>query len=126
MSWQAVVPGVITYSALINACEKGKQPERALEVFEAVKRQGVVPNTITYSTLISACEKGKQPEQALEHFEAMKRQGMVPNVITYMQRLDQRLRKGQAGRASPEGLRGNGGARCGSSCSHLLCFDQCL
>ena len=27
------MPNVITYSTLISTCEKGKQPERALEVF---------------------------------------------------------------------------------------------
>ena len=27
---------VITYNALISACEKGKQPERALELFKAM------------------------------------------------------------------------------------------
>ena len=56
------MPGVVTYSALISACEKGKQPEQALELFEAMKQQGVVPDVITYNALISACEKGKQPE----------------------------------------------------------------
>ena len=56
---------MITYSALISACEKGKQPERALELFEAVMQQCDVPNLITYNALISACEKGKLPEQAL-------------------------------------------------------------
>ena len=44
----------VTYSALISACEKGKQPERALELFEAMQRQGLVPDVITYNALISA------------------------------------------------------------------------
>ncbi len=65
-------PDEITYSALINACQKGKQPERALELFEAMKQQGIVPDEITYSALLSACEKGKQTVRALELFEAMK------------------------------------------------------
>ena len=65
---QRVAPDAITYSALISACEKGKQPGRALELFETMQRQGVVPNSITYSALISACEKGKQPGRALEFF----------------------------------------------------------
>ena len=51
---QGVVTNEITYSALISAFEKGKQPERALKVFETLMQQGVVPNEITYSTLISA------------------------------------------------------------------------
>ena len=51
MQRQDVVPNVTTYSALISACEKGKQPERALELFEAMQRQGVVPNVMPESTL---------------------------------------------------------------------------
>ena len=54
-----MVPEVITFSALISACEKGKQPGRALELFEAMQRQGVVPDVITYNALINACDKGK-------------------------------------------------------------------
>ncbi len=55
-------PSFISYSALISACDKGKQQECALELFEAMQRQGVVPSFITYNALISACEKDKQPE----------------------------------------------------------------
>jgi pentatricopeptide repeat protein len=43
MQRQGVVPNVITFNALISACEKGQEPERALELFEAMQRQGVVP-----------------------------------------------------------------------------------
>ena len=68
-----MVPEVITYSAVISACEKGKQPERALEVFQTMLWYGLVPNVITYSALVSACGKGQQPEQALEVFQAMQR-----------------------------------------------------
>ena len=71
MQRQGVVPTTITYSALISACEKGPQPERALDVFEVMQRQDVVPDVIIYSALISACEKSKQPECALQIFEAM-------------------------------------------------------
>ena len=47
MVQQSAVPNAITYSALISACEKGKQPERALEVFEKMVPRGVVPDRIT-------------------------------------------------------------------------------
>jgi len=73
----------IAYSALISACEKGKQLEQALDVFEAMRKQGVMPELITYNSLISACEKGSQLEQALKFFTAMKQQGVLPGVITY-------------------------------------------
>ena len=59
MQRQGVVPDVITYNAVISACEKGKQAERALEVFKAMQWQCVVPNVITYNAVISACEKGR-------------------------------------------------------------------
>ena len=58
MQRHGVVPNVITYNALISACEKGKQPERALGVLEAMQQQGLEPNAITYNALISSCEKG--------------------------------------------------------------------
>ena len=38
MQRQGVAPNVITYNAVISACEKGKQPERALEVFQSLQR----------------------------------------------------------------------------------------
>ena len=74
---------MMTYTKQISTLGKCRQWAQALEIFEAMQRQGVVPDVITYSALISACEKGKQPERALELFEAMQRQGVVPNVITY-------------------------------------------
>ena len=79
---QGAVPNVITHNSLISACEKGKQPERAMRILEAMQQQGVVPNVVTYSALISACEKGKQPERAVRIFEAMQQQGVLPEVIT--------------------------------------------
>ena len=54
-----MVSDAFTYNALISACEKGKQPERALNVFQAMAEQGVLPNVITYNALISTCEKGR-------------------------------------------------------------------
>ena len=51
MQHRDVVPSLFTYSTLISACEKGKQPERALQFFEAMKQQGVLPNEITYNFL---------------------------------------------------------------------------
>jgi pentatricopeptide repeat protein len=53
-----VVPNVITYNALISACEKGKQPERALELFEAyfeeMRLQHVAMDGISFSVGVDA------------------------------------------------------------------------
>ena len=50
----------ITYSALISACEKGGEWERALELAREMERKGIVADTITYSALITACEDAGQ------------------------------------------------------------------
>ena len=54
MVQQGVVPDSVTYNALISSCEKGKQPERALQIFAATQLQGMMPDKITYSALIIA------------------------------------------------------------------------
>jgi pentatricopeptide repeat protein len=46
---------VITYSALISACEKAGQWEAALELFGRMTSEGCAPNVITYNSLITAC-----------------------------------------------------------------------
>ena len=43
MEWLS--PNVITYSAVISACEKGHQPGRALELFEAMQTNLIVLET---------------------------------------------------------------------------------
>ena len=42
------MPEVLTYTALICACEKGQQPRRAAEVFQAM--QGEVQNGLSGGT----------------------------------------------------------------------------
>ncbi len=54
MEQHAVVPDAITYIALFSTYEKGKQPERALQVFEAIEQHSVVSTAISYSAVISA------------------------------------------------------------------------
>ena len=70
MQRQVMVLNVMTYNALISACDKGQQAKQALEMLQAMQLQGVVPNVITYNVLISACEKlvSSHGEQALQHF----------------------------------------------------------
>ena len=52
-----MVPNIITYGAMMSACEKGSQPKGALEVFQSMQRPNVVPGMISYSAFISTCEK---------------------------------------------------------------------
>merc|ERR1712232_836678 len=48
---------VISYSALLSACEKGKQPERAWDIFQDMQQQSLLPDVIMYGALLSAGEK---------------------------------------------------------------------
>ena len=57
MRRQGVVPNIITYNALISACEKGKKFGRAFNVCEAMLRQGIMPDIVGYTALISTCDK---------------------------------------------------------------------
>ena len=60
MERKGIVADTITYSALISACEKGGQWERALELAREIERKGIVADTITYSALITACEVSRK------------------------------------------------------------------
>ena len=67
-----MVPNRVTYTVLISACTKGKQPEQALKIFGDMKQRGLVPNVITYNALISAFSKGRSCEQAPEMLFAIR------------------------------------------------------
>ena len=58
MLHQGLLPNVITYNALVSACEKGTLPYKTRVLCEALLHQGLLPVVITYSAFISACAKG--------------------------------------------------------------------
>ena len=65
------MPDVIKFSALVSACETGKQPERALECshqcmggwLQEMVSQMLTPDAGSYNAAVSACEKDKQLER---------------------------------------------------------------
>jgi pentatricopeptide repeat protein len=60
---------VVTYTALISACNKGRQWERALAVNREMQQRGVRENEVTYATLVEAAGNAGQVEVAIELFE---------------------------------------------------------
>jgi pentatricopeptide repeat protein len=56
-------PTTRSYNALLSACERAGQPERALEVWanmQRARRNGdaqLQPTAVTYNTLLSTCGK---------------------------------------------------------------------
>ena len=50
---------MVSYNALISACEKGSNPQQAMQLLQDMSIRGQLPNVITCSAAISACEKGR-------------------------------------------------------------------
>ena len=62
---------IFTYTALIGAWGRGRDPGSAVQVFGDILQQALIPNVITYSALITACEKAQDPKRAFQVFDGM-------------------------------------------------------
>ena len=112
-------------NALVSACGKNTQPQRALQLLEAMLHQGLLPDVITYNALVSACEKGALQQRALEILEAMLHQGGLPDGITY-NALDSACEKGALQQRALAALGGDAAPRPPTRRDHLHCFGQRL
>ena len=60
MSREHVTPNTRSYNALLSACERAEQPDRALEVLLNMRRRApaawgyIDPNAVTFNTVMSA------------------------------------------------------------------------
>ena len=48
----------ITYSSLLQACEKAGRWQLALELFQEMHRDGIKPSAAVYNALIAVCGQG--------------------------------------------------------------------
>jgi len=65
----ALKPNVFTFGSLMNACNRARNVDKAMETLRSMEKEyGVVPNAIVYSSAISACARSEppKPELALE------------------------------------------------------------
>ena len=62
MHHQGLVPDVITYSAAISACEKGKQPRHAVHILQDMQGYGITPDVMPYFAT-DACEEVQKPQR---------------------------------------------------------------
>ena len=67
---------VVAFSAVILACEKAGEWERALLLFEAVKSRGIQPDAICFGAAVKACAKGRQWERAEALLDDMQSRGL--------------------------------------------------
>ena len=101
-------PTTRSFNALMSACERGDQPDRALEVFRKIKRAQQLPTAVTYNTLLSALGKaGRCASVAAAHAACQDQQQSVyslatPMVRPFMQirRRNEMLARDAAGRAA--------------------------
>ena len=48
----SIKPSVISYNATISACEKGRQWQLGLQLFDAMPKANMVPDIISYSSTL--------------------------------------------------------------------------
>lgn len=82
--WRQIIkPNTIIYSTLIKGFASIGDAQRALEMFEEMKREGIAMNLVAYTTLIDACAKAGDVGQAQVLLKRMDEDGCQPNTITY-------------------------------------------
>lgn len=78
-----IAPNYHIYSAVISACGKNDQIQRAIDHFNQIKEEGILPNLLVYKALISVCKKGGKLDLAIKYFNEMNEAGFKPDLITY-------------------------------------------
>jgi len=77
------------FTSLLQLASKSRQPEKAVEIFEAMRSvAGIEPNTYSYSALISALARVGNWQDAEKYFHELKLKSnrdpaMRPNTVTY-------------------------------------------
>ena len=83
MLCQALEPTLVTYSAVISACEKGQELRRAFDVCAVMLRQALQPNIASYRTSISASANDQELRRAIDVCAEMLRQALEPGMVSY-------------------------------------------
>jgi len=89
-------PNLKVLNAAIDACAKGGQRERALDLLEHMQETpDTCPDVTSYNAAIGACVKSGQWKTALELLQEMKNAGIRPNVTSYSPAIDVCAKSGQ-------------------------------
>lgn len=67
----------------MTALEKGLMWEKALALFDEMKRENLPITVVSYGSALSACDKGLQYRQCLEYLDEMTEMGIEKNVIIF-------------------------------------------
>ena len=82
-----IKPDVVSYSAAISACGKGRQWKVALSLIKQMRSVGIKLNIVSYNASIQACASAGQPIKALEIFHEVQENATLDH-ITYNAILD--------------------------------------
>ncbi|KAJ3673366.1 hypothetical protein LUZ60_006740 [Juncus effusus] len=87
------------WSAMIISYALHGQSEKAISLFESMKREGIKPDSITFLGVLHACSHNGKVEQGLYYFNKMKDYGIIPSIKHYGCITDLLARSGQLERA---------------------------
>merc|ERR1719156_400799 len=74
---------ILMYNKMMDVCIVCKQPQRACEYFEAIKRNIGSPDVIGYNTMIRAYAQLDDLAKAFGLIEQMQSEGTKPNAVTF-------------------------------------------
>ena len=72
MLHRSLTPSVVSYSAAISACEKGKHWEEAFQLLQEMPHRLLLPDLISYSAAALACDAGVHWKQVLRMLHHMR------------------------------------------------------
>jgi pentatricopeptide repeat protein len=79
---QASDPNAVCFNAAISVCKRAGQRDKALSIFDSMKKRGVTPNTKCFMKAINLCAKGTPPlyEKAIELIRYMEECNLPRNL----------------------------------------------
>jgi pentatricopeptide repeat protein len=78
-----VEANVVSYTALIRACAKSGDVDRANYWFAKMHEVGVNANAVTYCAILNVCAKAGSADKAEQWFKMMESKGIEINTICY-------------------------------------------
>lgn len=76
-------PNTATYTTLVSACQRGGQPQRALEFVQEMHATGLEVPSFLYSTLVTAFGRAGRWRGARGVVTTMRAHGVQPTLLTF-------------------------------------------
>lgn len=95
MDYAGVQPDIISYNAVIDACSKVPNIDRAVHWLKKLQNEpDITPDVISYTAVINACAQSGRFEIALEWLEQMEKSGVRPNIFSYNATINAQVKAG--------------------------------